>query len=198
MEETNNLTVGEGECLVLGPESPRFKQYFTQVRPRTADEVKSVMGLSPESEKAIRDQGACCGETQRLAATVPADALDSKDEDVRAAARATTYQALGTYVSGTNSAALAHMKPTFEKFLDTTKATLNVARLQDIEVAEGATLTISKNTHVVNANKVIIHRNGRIVCHGSTNFKIASLEGNRGLISTAGFINQATITLAHK
>ena len=90
------------------------------------------------------------------------------------------------------------MKPTFERFLDISKAVLYIAILQDIEVANGATLTISKNTHVVEANKVIIHGTGRIVCNGSTKFKIASLEGVRRTISTSAFATAAAATLAHK
>jgi hypothetical protein len=65
------------------------------------------------------------------------------------------------------------------KFLDVTKSVINVAFLQDIEVADGATLTISANTHAVYARNVVVHRTGRIVCQGSVTFRINSLEGIR-------------------
>lgn len=198
MDETKSLNVGEGECLVLSPESPRFKDLYTQVRPRTADEVKALLGLSPETEKAAREQGVCCAHAAAPAATVPAEDLDHQDAAVRTQARTLTYQAFNAYVHGTNSGTLAQMKPAFSRFLDITKAVINVARLQDIEVADGATLTISKNTHLVQANKVIIHRTGRIVCHGSTKFKIASLEGVRPRLSVGTVASASISSLAHK
>ena len=48
-----------------------------------------------------------------------------------------------------------------------------------IEVFDGATLTISANTHAVYARKITIHRTGRIVCIGATTFRVTSVEGLR-------------------
>ncbi len=184
--DAQSITLEPGECVVVSPESPRFKDSYTQVRPSTAEEVRETIGLSTESAKALLDQGACqpCA---ALSATVPADDLESKDDAVRARARDITHEAFNNYVYGLNPASLSQMKPTFERYLDINKIVLHIITLQDIEVGAGATLTISGNTHLVVANKIIIHGTGRIVCNGFTKFKVTSVEGRTiGVISGIG------------
>ena len=80
MAEKQSLQVGEGECLVLSPESPRFKDSYHQVRPRTADEVKTILGLSSAAAKVMQEQGVCCSPAATPAATVPAEDLDAQDD----------------------------------------------------------------------------------------------------------------------
>lgn len=134
----------------------------------------------------LHESGMCCIPVTLPASTAAAEDLDHKDPEIRALARSTTYQAFNAYVYGANPAAVAHMVPAFNRYLDINKAVINIALLSDIEVANGATLTISKNTHVVNARRIIIHQTGRIICHGNTTFRVTSVEGiKRELITTA-------------
>lgn len=175
--ESPSIHVDTDECLTLTPESGRFKEVYTRVNPRSAEEVRKLLGLTPEASKALHESGMCCMPSTVPARTAAAEDLDDADPQVRAAARSTTYQAFNAYVHGANPQAVAHMIPAFNRYLDINKAVINIALLSDIEVANGATLTISKSTHVVNARRIIIHRTGRIVCHGNTTFRVASVEG---------------------
>ena len=129
------------------------------------------------------------------ASTAVAEDLDHQDPEIRAAARSATYQAFNAYVHSPNPAAMAHMVPAFDRYLDISKAVINIAYLSDIEVADGATLTISKNTHVVNARRIIIHRTGRIVCHGSTTFRVTSVEGLRKEYISVNAAAAATVAM---
>lgn len=185
-DQTPSLTVDIGECMTLSPESGRFKDVYTRINPRSAEEVRKLLGLTPEAAQALHESGMCCMPLTVPASTAAAEDLDDKDPEVRALARSTTYQAFNAYVHGANPAAVAHMVPAFNRYLDINKAVINIALLLDIEVANGATLTISKNTHVVNARRIIIHKTGRIICQGNTTFRVTSVEGiKRELISAA-------------
>lgn len=179
MNEAQSLRLEENECLTLSPESERFRAAYKQIQPRSAAEVREVLGLSAEATKAVQAGGVCCHGPQAPAATADAADLGSDDPEIRAAARQATYAAFNAYVHGTAPESLAYLTPVFDRYLDINKAIINIAAFGDIEVLDGATLTISASTQVLRANKIIIHRTGRIVCRGSTTFKIVSLEGLR-------------------
>ena len=179
MAEAQSLRVEAGECMTLSPDSERFKHTYRQVRPRSAEEVREVLGLSPEATKALRENGVCRYDSAVPAATADAADLDSEDPEIRAAARQSTHAAFKAYVYGTAAASLEYLTPVFDRYLDINKAVLNIATFGDIEVMDGATLTISPSTQAVLANKITIHRTGRIVCGGSTTFRITALEGIR-------------------
>ncbi len=179
MNEAQSLHVEEKECITLSPESERFRGAYQQVQPRSAAEVREILGVSAEGIKAIRESGVCCaGPKPPVVSVDPAD-LESEDPEIRAVARQATYAAFNAYVHGNAPASLEYLAPAFDRYLHLNKAIINLITLRDIEVDDGATLTISASTHVVAANKVIIHATGRIVCRGSTTFRIASLEGIR-------------------
>src|SRR6266478_5470486 len=170
MSEVQSLTLEPGECVTLSPDSSRFKQIYQQVYPRSADEVRDSLSLSTDAFEAVRKAGICDCFAKPPASTVAAEDLDSSDPATRAAALSLTHRALNAYVYGTNPAALAYLGPAFDRYLRLNKAVINIAVLLDIEVSDGATLTISASTHVVKARKIIIHRTGRIVVLGSTTF----------------------------
>jgi hypothetical protein len=175
--DAQSIRVEPGERVILSPESQRFKESYRQVRPRTADEVREIIGLSAETAKALREQGVCCQPSANFSATVPAEELDSPDDAVRARAWDITYKALNNYVYSANPASLAQMKPAIERFLEISDAVLNIVVLNDIVVADGGTVEILKATDLVTANKIIIHKTGKIVCRGSTKFTVTSFEG---------------------
>src|SRR5438876_870563 len=117
MPKAQSLSLEAGECVTLAPDSPRFKQFYQQVRPRSADEVRELLALSPEATKALHDSGICESASHPAATAAPED-LDADDAETRANARGITYQAFNAYVYGTNPAALAHMKPAFDRYLE--------------------------------------------------------------------------------
>jgi hypothetical protein len=179
MGEAISLSLEADERVTLAPDSPRFKGVYQQVQPRSADQVRELLGFSDTVAEGLAKSRARFGPERLPAATAAAENLDAKDMATRAQARGVTHEAFRAFVRGSNVDALAHMKPAFDRYLEINKAVINLCILNDIEVADGATLTISASTHVVRARKIIIHPTGRIVCNGSTTFKIVSLEGLR-------------------
>jgi hypothetical protein len=176
--DTQSLRVESGETAVLSPKSRLYKENYRQARPHTAKEVREAIGLSEGMAKAMREQGVCCHQSMDLPAIVSAADLDSEDEVVRARALDLTHEALHNYVTSPNPSVMAHMEPPLERYLEIVGLVLNIATFKStIEVADGATLTISEDTHVVEANKIIIHGTGKINCSGFTKFNIASVEG---------------------
>jgi hypothetical protein len=172
-----SVRLESGECLTLSPNSERYRAAYQQVQPRRAEDVRATLGLSADATKALQASGMCCQPGPAMS-PLPED-LTHDDADTRGAARRATYTGLQAYVRSAAPNAYANLVPAFNRYLDLTKAVINIITLSDIEVADGATLTISASTHVVNARKVIIHGTGRIACKGSTTFKIVSLEGTR-------------------
>ena len=175
MSEAPSLKLEDGECVTLSPTSERFKSAYRQVQPRRAEDVRNILGFSEVGAKALQAQNICCSPAPTFIPR-PED-LDAEDAEIRIAARRAAFVALQAFVNSATPAAFAHLTPALDRFLEITKAVINVVTLGDIEVGNGATLTISPSTLVVYANKVIIHGTGRIVCDGPTTFKIASLEG---------------------
>jgi hypothetical protein len=177
MADAQSIRVEPGERVVLSPESQRFKENYRQVRPRTAKEVRNIIGFSEEMAKTLHEQGVCCQQFMNYSAIVRAEELDSLHDAVRARALAITDMALYNYVCSVSPAIMVQMEPAIGRYLELFNIVLYIVTLQDIEVADGATLTISSNTHLVEANKVIIHGTGRIDCSGFTKFNVTSIEG---------------------
>ena len=175
---TQSVRVEKGECVVLSPGSDRFKDSYRQVRPRTAKELREVIGLSQEMSQTLRDQDMCCQQLVDRSAIVSIEELDSPDDAIRARALDTTDKALHTYVLSTNPAVMGQMEPAFERYLGISDVVLNVLALQDIHVADGSTLTVSDDTHLIEANRIVMHGSGRIDCNGFTKFNVASIEGS--------------------
>ena len=182
----SSLRVEPGEQVVLSPDSPRFSGYYKQVRPRTIDEVRQVIGLSDESVKTLANRR-CCKPSTVSSTLISPDDLESEDPAAKSNARAAVYQAGREYVHG-DPTLLTQWKPALDRYVEINKALLNVLDLlkMNIEVADGATLVISNNTHAVYAGAVRIHGSGRIVCQGSVTFKIDSLAGIANVTSIAG------------
>jgi len=177
MAGAQSISVEPGEHVVLSPESKRFKENYRQVRPRTADEVREIIGLSAETAKALREQGQCCQSSEYSSEIIRAEELNSPDGAVRERAWNIAQTALMRYIYSTNPKSLSQMEPLIAQYLLITEAVLNIAFLADIEVGSGATLTVSTDTHLVRANKIIIHNTGEILCSGFTKFTATSLEG---------------------
>jgi hypothetical protein len=177
----NNLSVESGETVLLSPDSARFKDAYKQLFPRTIEEVRNAIGLSEDVAKALQVRSVSSLTLRRAssltATTIRAEDILSDDRDARFRARALTFEAARQFVVSPDTSHLTQLVPAINQFLVATKAILNIANLLDINVANGATLTISANTHALNANKVTIHGTGRILCQGRLTFKIQSLQG---------------------
>jgi len=171
------LRAETGESVVLSPESARFREHYRRVQPRTAKEVRDLIGLSDEMAKSLRESGVCCQQHDQPVGFPAPHELESEDDLVRGRAFDDASKGLYSYVCSTTPEQMAAMEPAIERFLELTRLELNLVALQDIEVADGATLTISGNTHLVEANKIVIHGDGRINCSGFTKMNVNSIEG---------------------
>ena len=181
MPNNNNLILESGETVLLSPDSARFKAFYKQIFPRTIDEVRKALGFSEETAKALQPRLQPLLAVRRVptltSTTIQVEELQSSDSQTRFRARALAYEAARQYVVSPDTSHLAQLVPAINQFIIDTKAFINIIILFDIEVANGATLTISANTHALNANNVTIHGTGRIVCQGRLTFKINSLRG---------------------
>lgn len=95
---------------------------------------------------------------------------------VRGRAHEVVSQALLTYVRTPTPAHLTQMLPAMDRYLELTEFTAHLVALTDIHVADGATLQISNDTHLVEANKVVMEGTGTIQCSGFTKFAVDSIE----------------------
>jgi hypothetical protein len=178
MPSIQSLRVESGESAVLSPKSQLYKENYRQVRPRTAKEVREVIGLSEGMAKTMREQDIRRPQSMNLPAVVAAADLDSSHEVVRARALDLTHTALREYVLSANPSVMTHMEPALERYLDIAGLILNIVTFEKtIEVADGATLTISEDTHVLEVSRIIIHGTGKINCSGFTKFNVDSVEG---------------------
>jgi hypothetical protein len=197
---TDGLRVESGETVVLSPSSSRFKAVYERVQPKSISEVRAILGLSESSAKAVARRR-CCQPSVAGKAVMTPDDLDSPDPAVATRARALAYAVAEEYVRSPDPTHLSSWVPALDRFIGLSQASLNVATfLSDIDVADGATLTISSSTHALRANAVRIHGTGRIVCQGDLTFKIASLEGlvSSSVGSLGGRSVAPTGTLASK
>ncbi|HWB95557.1 MAG TPA: hypothetical protein VG672_02615 [Bryobacteraceae bacterium] len=164
----SDLRVKADENVTLSPDSPQFGACYLQIRPHTIEEVRKVIGLS-KNGTGSNDAGLPDGVSTPA---ISPDDLESPDEEVRERAHELAYQASREYLRSADPSSLAPWRPVLDRYLQLSDFVLNVASVADIEVASGATLTFSRNTHAVYARNVRIHEAGRIVCKGPITFKI--------------------------
>jgi hypothetical protein len=166
-----------GETVALSPQSDRFSNHYRRVQPRSAREARELIGLSDEMTHALREHGACCQPDDKPYAAPAPEELESEDEQERGRAFEDAGRSFATLLTTTSPELLSPMEPAIARYLDLTKLELNVVTLQDIEVADGATLSISDDTHLVEANNIVIRGTGQIKCSGFTKMNVNSIEG---------------------
>src|SRR5712692_6647811 len=93
--DARTLRVETGECVVLSPQSDRFREHYRRVQPRTATEVRNLIGLSDEMTRSLRERGVCCQQHDQPVGFPARHELDSEDELVRG--RAFNDAAKGLY-----------------------------------------------------------------------------------------------------
>lgn|SRR5262245_5456683 len=175
-DKRQSLTVEENNCVTLSPESKALGHVFKQYRPRTIAEVQELIGIKlPEA--AIPAVGSVSCRAPALATGfVAPDAVMAEDPDIRHRARALAYLAAREFVHG-RTVGLEHWRDTLDSFVRGTIAVVNVALLWDIDVENGATLTIAGNVHGLHVRDIRLHGTGRIACLGPVTIRAASIVG---------------------
>lgn len=178
-----DIVVEAGDTVTLSPESRRFKHLFQEIRPRSIDEVRQILG--PKTVDRKPGSTRCC--TPELQARlIPPEDLEAEDSRARREARDLAYIAGREYARSPSNEHVAHWKPVLDRYLLLAGARIYVVRVGDIEVQDGGMLRIAAATSAVFANKIRIHGRGKIVCEASTTLKALSLEGiGLPILSTA-------------
>jgi hypothetical protein len=166
-----------GERVVLSPQSDRFREHYRRVQPRSAKEARELIGLTDEMAHSLREAGACCHPSDNQASFPAPHELESDDEQERGRAFEDVGRGLASFLTTTSPQLLAPLEPAIERYLSLTKFEVNIVALHDIVVADGATLTISDDTHLVEANNIVIRGSGQINCGGFTKMNVNSIEG---------------------
>ncbi|WP_395292367.1 hypothetical protein ACF9IK_01205 [Kitasatospora hibisci] len=171
------LRLEANEKLVLSPDSPRFASGYRQVRPQSIDEVRRLLG--PVNVPDSRAENLLAARVPELTKRLlrPED-LKVKDPNARAEARRLAYLAAREYVHTANTAPLKQWRPIIDQWLLEVKPVISVFTAGDIDIADGATLTLSANTHALTAQRIRMHGSGRIVCRGSVKISAVSVDGS--------------------
>ncbi|MFI6623109.1 hypothetical protein [Streptomyces sp. NPDC050528] len=175
-DAAQDLTLEYEECVTLAPDSKRFTSAFRQLHPRSIDEVREALGINSLGEQA-KPIPACCLPSELGRTLITPAQLESDDPETRADARALAYTAARLYTQSLDPSSLLQWKPVLDRFIELTGAVINAAMLRDIEIADHATLTLSRTTHTLIARNIKIHGNGRLVCQGPVKIKAYSVEG---------------------
>lgn len=176
MPGKQNLDITAGQHVVLSPSSPQFQHAYQIVHPQTIDQVREILSSAVPQRATVRRR-LSPAVTALAAKPIHIQDLHAPHAGVLRAARTQAYQVAHEYVHHPDVSSLAAWKPVLDQYLVLSKATLNLAVLLDINIADGATLTISKNTHALYARNVTIHGHGKIVCQGKCSFKLKTLKG---------------------
>ena len=171
----HDLSLEENESVTASPSSARFAKYYHQHRPQTIDEVRELIGITAEVP---HEHVACCRTPDVLASRLvtPGD-LEAKDDATRHLARDLAHAAGRAYVRGVSTVGLEQWKAVLDKYVVLGGAIIYILELGDIDIANGATLTLSANTHGLYANHITIHGSGRIVCQRDVAIRSTSLQG---------------------
>jgi hypothetical protein len=177
MPTTDVLRVERGEKVILSPNSRRFTEDFERIRPHSAAEVRKIVGPSVEVAQALHELGARPQPSAGSSKSAAPEDLDSTDSVIRARAWTNIGNSLRDYVYATDTQFLAPMQPAFQAYLDLAEIVLHVATLPNIEVAHEGVLLVSEDTHVLNADSILIHGTGKIVCLGGTTINANTIVG---------------------
>ena len=192
------LKVEKGETVLLTFESERFRAAFRQMKPRSIDEIRQLVGVSPSvaafaSAQPGATPGCGCSKPSRFRNI---DELDSPEPAVRGKALSAARLDARNYVRS-GARASASQKAFLDRYVQLTDAVLNLAFLADIEIQDGATLVIAPGTHALYARNIRIHGSGRIVCQGPTTINCQRINGDyknkwTSITATPNLINNTT------
>ncbi|MFN9456014.1 MAG: hypothetical protein ACK6D7_01345, partial [Acidobacteriota bacterium] len=179
-------------------ESERFRAAFRQMKPRSIDEIRQLVGVSPSvaafsSAQPGATPGCGCSKPSRFRNI---DELDSPEPAVRGKALSAARLDARNYVRS-GARASASQKAFLDRYVQLTDAVLNLAFLADIEIQDGATLVIAPGTHALYARNIRIHGSGRIVCQGPITINCQNFNGDyknkwTGITATPNLIKNTT------
>ena len=171
--EAPDLNLDSGEEVLLSPGSSRFKSQYRQAHPRSAHELRDIVGVPVRAQ----NKGDRRSPLLRRSEVVPASDLSADDANVRSRAWAIADTSLFEFISSDNPRSLVQLEPLIAEYLLLIDAVVNVVVLADIEVADGGVLNVADETHVLAANRIILHGSARIACSGQTKLQVRSVEG---------------------
>ena len=177
-DDPEALRAETGETIVVSPQSERFRRHYSTAQPRTAKEFRAIVGLSEEASQTLRQRPAWTPTVDEIGGYLVPEELDSPDDHVRARASDLASKALLSYAKSANTDILSQVESAIARHLEILGVSVNLVALSDIYVADGATLVISSDTHVVEARQVVIEGSGKIMCSGFTKFMVESIRGN--------------------
>ncbi|MFD0277886.1 hypothetical protein ACFVHB_28815 [Kitasatospora sp. NPDC127111] len=175
--QPQNLRLEAHERLVLSPDSPRFAAGYRQVRPRSIDEVRKLLGPTNVPDHAVRADQLRLRTSELTKRLLRPEDLDVKDPIARGEARKVVYLAAREYVHAASTAALKQWRPAIDRWLADVKPIIHIFTAGDIDIADGATLTLSANTQGLVARRIRMHGRGRIVCLSNVKISAVSVEG---------------------
>ena len=175
-QPAQNLVLEADECLTLTPDSSRFKDAVEQVRPQTIAEVRRILGPSVDAGPNTPG-GPCCLAPELSGAFPNPDDLTSTDPQVRFRARQLAQTAASAYVRAAEVSQLKLWEPFLDRFIQITKASLAIYRFGDIDIANGATLTLGPRVQALYAGNIRMHGTGRIVAQGPATIRATTMSG---------------------
>jgi hypothetical protein len=165
-----DLVVKENSTVDLTMDSKLLKNYIQVVQLKDVDLAKRLIGV-PDEFAQPKDCG--CGKMGRVPSLAD---LSSKDKTIKEDALSAARSGLQQYILG-DSRKVVISKKVLNKYLEITKAKINILWIKDIIVHNNATLNINNGLTSVLANKIRLFGTGKIVCNGPKTFKCTSFEG---------------------
>jgi hypothetical protein len=174
-QQAQNLVIEADECVTLTPDSSRFKGIVQQYRPQTIAEVRKLLGPAPNDDGGSSGTS-CCQPV--LTASLPDPAtLESNDSLERSNSRLQAAAAARAYVQALDVRQYKYLEPLLDRYIQLTRPILYSFLFGDIDIANGATLTLAPKAHILLAAHIRMHGTGRIVCKGPTTIRATSVEG---------------------
>lgn len=175
-QQAQNLVIDADECVTLTPDSTRFKDVIQQYRPQTIAEVRKLLGPSQTSADGT-PAPVCCLAAAFSASLPDPDALAANDEGARLSSRLQAAEAARAYVQAADVRQYKYLEPLLDRYIQLTRPILYSFLFGDIDIANGATLTLANRAHILLAAHIRMHGTGRIVCKGPTTIRATSVEG---------------------
>ncbi|MFF2042721.1 hypothetical protein ACFVVX_20045 [Kitasatospora sp. NPDC058170] len=172
-----DLRLEANERLVVSPDSPRFAAGYREVRPRSIDEVRKLLGPGNVPDHALRPDHLRLRTDELTKRLLRPEDLEVKDPVARGEARGLAYLAAREYVHAASVAPLKQWRPAIDRWLADVRPVIHIFTAGDIDIANGATLTLSANTQGLVARRIRMHGSGRIVCRGNVKISAVSVEG---------------------
>ena len=175
---SQDVVVKAGETVILSPDSSSFKASVKQYKPKTIEEVRNLLGitLKPTVKTPVVQSAVLLHPDLKSVVFAAAD-LKSKVLETKRSATKFAYAAAKQYVQSADVSNMAHLTPVMDQYILNSNVLLNIFQFGNIEIANGGTLQVSKNTHAIYANAIKMHGTGKIVCKGAVSIHATTVQG---------------------